>query len=59
MSMKKSLMTLNHCTIHRMIKKLGKEDKKETIKYFKVKDLKFARFYLLPKIYKRLNNVPG
>ena len=24
-----------------------------------VKDPKFARFYLLPKIYKRLNNVPG
>ena len=33
--------------------------KKETIKYFKVKDPKFATFYLLPKIYKRLNNVPG
>ena len=33
--------------------------KKETIKYFEVKDPKFARFYLLPKIHKRLNNVPG
>ena len=32
--------------------------KKETIKYFEVKDPKFARFYLLPKIHKRLNNVP-
>ena len=26
----------------------------DTIKYFMVKDPKFARFYLLPKIYKRL-----
>ena len=33
--------------------------KKETIKYFEVKDPKFARFYLLTKINKRLNNVPG
>ena len=33
--------------------------KKETIKYFEVKDPKFARFYLLPKIHKRLNNIPG
>ena len=31
--------------------------KKETIKYFEVKDPKLARFYLLPKIHKRLNNV--
>ena len=33
--------------------------KKETIKYFEVKDLKFASFYLLPKIHKQLNNVPS
>ena len=33
--------------------------KKETIKYFEVKNPKFGRFYLLPKIHKRLNNVPG
>ena len=33
--------------------------KKESIKYFEIKDPKFARFYLLPKIHKRLNNVPG
>ena len=33
--------------------------KKETTKYFEVKDPKFVRFYLLPKIHKRLNNVPG
>ena len=33
--------------------------KKEIIKYFAVKDPKFTRFHLLPKIHKRLNNVPG
>ena len=33
--------------------------KKETIKYFEVKDPKFARFCLLHRIHKRLNNVPG
>ena len=33
--------------------------KKETIKYFEVKDPKFARLYLLPKIHKRLNNAAG
>ena len=27
--------------------------------YFIIKDPKFARFYLLPKIHKRLYNVPG
>ena len=31
----------------------------DTLNYFLVKDPKFARFYLLPKIHKRLNNVPG
>ena len=31
----------------------------DTIKYFMVKDPKFARFYLLPKIHKRLYDVPG
>ena len=31
--------------------------KKETIKYFEVKHPKVARFYLLPKTHKRLNNV--
>ena len=48
-------------TIHRTIEKIGKRGdlKKETIKYFEVKDSKFARFYLLPKIHKRLNNLPG
>ena len=33
--------------------------KKETIKYFEVKYPKFARFYLLPKMHKRLSNLPG
>ena len=44
-----------------MIEKIRKRGdlKKETITYFEVKDPKFARFYLLPKIHKRLNNVPG
>ena len=30
-----------------------------TLNYFLVKNPKFARFYLLPKIHKRLHNVPG
>ena len=48
-------------TIHKTKDKIRKRKdlKKETIKYFEVKDPKFARFYLLPKIHKRLNNVPG
>ena len=41
-------------TIHRTIEKIRKRGdlKKETIKYFEVKDPKLARFYLLPKIHK-------
>ena len=31
----------------------------DTLNYFLIKDHKFARFYLLPKIHKRLHNVPG
>ena len=31
----------------------------DTLNDFLVKDLKFARFYLLPKIHRRLDNVPG
>ena len=44
-----------------MIEKIRKRGDltEEAIKYFEVKDPKFARFYLLPKIHKRLNNVPG
>ena len=32
---------------------------KDTLDYFLVKDPKFERFYLLPKIHKRLHDVPG
>ena len=32
---------------------------KDTLDYFLVKDPKFARFYLLPKIHRRLHDVPG
>ena len=48
-------------TIHRTTTKFRKRGdlKKKNIKYFEVKDPKFARFYLLPKIHKRLNTVPG
>ena len=31
----------------------------DTVNYFLVEDPKFARFYLLPKIHKRLYDVPG
>ena len=31
----------------------------DILNYFFVKDLKFARFYLLSKIHKRLHDVPG
>ena len=40
------------------IKKRG-DVKKDNLDYFIMKDPKFARFYLLPKIYKKLHNVPG
>ena len=48
-------------TIHRAIEKIRKRGDltKETNQYYEVKDPKFARLYLLPKIHKRLNNVPG
>ena len=32
---------------------------KDTLDYFSVKDPKFARFYLLPKIHKQLHDVLG
>ena len=32
---------------------------KDTLDYFLVKDPKFTRFCLLPKIHKRLHDVPG
>ena len=31
----------------------------DTLSYFAVKDPKFAMFYLLPKIHKRVHNAPG
>ena len=48
-------------TIHRAVEKIRKRGdlSADNIKYFMVKDPKFARFYLLPKIHKRLENVPG
>ena len=48
-------------TIHNAIEKvwLRGDLSADTIKYFMVKDPKFARFYLLPKIHKRLHDVPG
>ena len=45
-------------TIHRAVEKVRKRGDLFA-KYFMVKDPKFARFYLLPKIHKRLENVPG
>ena len=48
-------------TIHKAIENIRKRGdlNADTIKYFMVKDVKFARFYLLPKIHKRLHDVPG
>ena len=48
-------------TIHEAIEKFRKRSdlNADTIKYFIVKDPKFASFYLLPKIDKQLHNVPG
>ena len=48
-------------TIHEAIKKNWKRGdlNADTIKYFMVKDPKFARFYFLPKIHKRSHDFPG
>ena len=48
-------------TIMHALKKIriGGDLLNDTLNYFLVKDLKFARFYLLPKIHKRLYNVPS
>ena len=35
------------------------DSQKDTFDYFLLKDPKFVRFYLLPKIHKRLHDVPG
>ena len=47
--------------IHEAIEKIRKRGdlNADTIKHFMVKDPKFAHFYLLPKIHKRLHDVPG
>ena len=47
-------------TINEVIAKIRKRGdlKRDNLDYFIMKDTKFARFYLLPKIHKRLHNVP-
>ena len=47
-------------TINAAIAKIRKQSdlKRDNLDYFIMKDPKFARFYLLPKIHKRLYNVP-
>ena len=46
-------------TINGVLAKIRKwgDRKRNTLDYFIMKDPKFARFYLLPKIHKRLHNV--
>ena len=39
--------------------RLRRDLSRDTLNYFADEDPKFARFYLLPKIHKRLQNVPG
>ena len=48
-------------TINGVIAKIRKRGdlKRDTLDYFMMKDPKFARIYLLPKLHKRLNNFPG
>ena len=48
-------------TIRKDLEKIGLcgDLSSDTLNYFFVKDPKFARFYLLPKIHKRLHDVPG
>ena len=48
-------------TINVVITKIRKRSdwKRDNLDYFIMKDPKFARFYLLPKIHKRLHNAPG
>ena len=47
--------------MHRSLEKIRRRGDIDTntLKYLDVKEPKFGRFYLLPKIYKRLHNVPG
>ena len=48
-------------TIFKSLEKIRKHGdlSQDTLNYFLLKDPKFARFYLLPKIHKRLHDVPG
>ena len=48
-------------TIFKSLEKIRKRGdwSQDTLNYFLVKDPKFGRFYLLPKIHKRLHDVPG
>ena len=48
-------------TIHKAIEKVRKRGdmNADAIKCLMVKDPTFSRFYLLPKVYKRLHDVPG
>ena len=48
-------------TINEVIAKIRKRGdlEKDNLGSFIMKDPKFAGFYLLPKIHKRLHNVPG
>ena len=48
-------------TIFKSLEKIRKRAdlSQDTLTYFLVKDPKFARFYLLPKIHKRLYDVPA
>ena len=48
-------------TMHRTLEKIRKRGDFDTntLKYFDVEEPKFGKFYLLPKIHKRLHNVPG
>ena len=48
-------------TIHKAIENIWERGdlNADTIKYFMVKDSKFIRFYLLPKIHKQLHDAPS
>ena len=48
-------------TTHRVVEKIRKigDLPADNIKHVMVKDLKFVRLYILLKIHKRLENVPG
>ena len=47
--------------MHRTLEKIRKRDDIDIniLTYFDVEEPKFGRFYLLPKIHKKLKSVPG